>query len=55
MVGKNHQGVFLTLDQRKRERYLAIPVARKKADNVTEAIPFIPIRVSWSDIKSSKK
>ena len=38
MIGKSHQGVFVTLDERKTKLRLALPVASKKATEVTEAI-----------------
>jgi IS30 family transposase len=46
MIGKNHKGVFVTLDERKSKLRLAIPVASKNADCVTKAIQSLlkPIR-----------
>ncbi len=41
MVGKNHKGVLVTLDERKTKLRLAMPVASKKAHEVTEAIKFM--------------
>jgi IS30 family transposase len=38
MIGKNHKGAFVTLDERKSKLRLALPVASKKAHEVTEAI-----------------
>ncbi len=38
MMGKNHKGVFVTLDERKSKLRFAMPVANKKAQAVTEAI-----------------
>jgi len=38
MIGKNHKGVFVTLDERKSKLRLALPVASKKAHEVTDAI-----------------
>jgi len=38
MIGKNHKGAFVTLDERKSKIRLALPVASKKANEVTEAI-----------------
>lgn len=41
MIGKNHKGAFVTLDERKSKLRLAMPVASKKAFEVTEAISFL--------------
>ncbi|VAW80201.1 Mobile element protein [hydrothermal vent metagenome] len=38
MIGKNHKGVFVTLDERKSKLRLAAPVASKKAREVTDAM-----------------
>jgi len=38
MIGKNHKGAFVTLDERKSKLRLALPVASKKAHEVTNAI-----------------
>ena len=38
MIGKNHKGVFVTLDERKSKLRLALPVSCKKASEVTAAI-----------------
>lgn len=38
MIGKNHKGVLVTLDERKTKLRLALPVSRKKAHEVSEAI-----------------
>ncbi len=38
MIGKNHQGALVTLDERKTKLRLALPVTSKKANAVTEAI-----------------
>ena len=38
MIGKNHKGAFVTLDERKSKLRLALPVASKKAHEVTDAI-----------------
>ena len=38
MIGKNHKGAFVTLDERKSKLRLAIPVASKKAREVTDAM-----------------
>jgi len=38
MIGKNHKGVFVTLDERKSKLRLAAPVASKKARDVTDAM-----------------
>ena len=38
MIGKNHKGVFVTLDERKSKLRLALPVSCKKAREVTAAI-----------------
>jgi len=38
MIGKNHKGVFVTLDERKSKLRLAMPVFSKKAREVTDAI-----------------
>ena len=38
MIGKNHRGVFVTLDERKSKLRLAMPVSSKRADDVTDAI-----------------
>jgi len=38
MIGKNHKGVFVTLDERKSKLRLAQPVSNKKARDVTDAI-----------------
>jgi IS30 family transposase len=46
MIGKNHKGVFVTLDERKSKLRLAMPVSNKKAQDVTDAIVdlFKPIK-----------
>ncbi len=41
MIGKSHKGAFVTLDERKSKLRLAMPVASKKALEVTEAIDFL--------------
>lgn len=38
MIGKNHKGVFVTLDERKSKLRLALPVGSKKSKEVTDAI-----------------
>jgi len=38
MIGKGHQGVFVTLDERKSKLRLALPVSSKKARDVTDAM-----------------
>ncbi len=38
MIGKNHKGVFVTLDERKSKLRLAMPVSSKKARDVTDAM-----------------
>lgn len=38
MIGKNHKGVFVTLDERKSKLRLALPVSSKKAHEVSGAI-----------------
>lgn len=38
MIGKNHKGAFVTLDERKSKLRLALPVSSKKAHEVTDAI-----------------
>lgn len=38
MIGKNHKGVFVTLDERKSKLRLALPVSSKKARGVTDAM-----------------
>ena len=38
MIGKNHRGVFVTLDERKSKLRLAMPVSSKRAKDVTDAI-----------------
>lgn len=38
MIGKNHKGAFVTLDERKSKLRFALPVASKKAHEVTDAI-----------------
>lgn len=38
MIGKNHKGAFVTLDERKTKLRLALPVGSKKAHEVTAAI-----------------
>lgn len=38
MIGKNHKGVFVTLDERKSKLRLAMPVSNKRARNVTNAM-----------------
>jgi len=38
MIGKNHKGVFVTLDERKSKLRLAMPVESKKAREVTESM-----------------
>jgi len=38
MIGKNHKGVFVTLDERKSKLRLAAPVRSKKARDVTDAM-----------------
>lgn len=38
MIGKNHKGVFVTLDERKSKLRLAMPVSSKKAREVTDAM-----------------
>jgi len=38
MIGKNHKGVFVTLDERKSKLRLAMPVNNKKAREVTDAM-----------------
>jgi len=38
MIGKNHKGVFVTLDERKSKLRLALPVRSKKARDVTDAM-----------------
>ena len=38
MIGKGHKGVFVTLDERKSKLRLALPVSRKKARDVTDAM-----------------
>jgi len=38
MIGKNHKGAFVTLDERKSKLRLALPVASKRAHEVTDAI-----------------
>ena len=38
MIGKNHKGVFVTLDERKSKLRLAMPVGNKKARDVTDAM-----------------
>ena len=38
MIGKGHQGAFVTLDERKTKLRLAWPVTSKKATEVSEAI-----------------
>ncbi len=38
MIGKNHKGVFVTLDERKSKLRLALPVSSKKARDVTDAM-----------------
>jgi IS30 family transposase len=46
MIGKNHKGVFVTLDERKSKLRLALPVSNKKARSVTDAMLslFSPIK-----------
>jgi IS30 family transposase len=46
MIGKNHKGALVTLDERKTKLRLALPVKGKKALEVTEAIRFLlkPVR-----------
>lgn len=46
MIGKDHKGVFVTLDERKSKLRLALPVSRKKASEVTAAIHslFAPLK-----------
>ena len=48
IIGKNHKGVIVTLDDRKSKLRLAAPVARKQASLVTQAIQSLlsPIQ-SW--------
>lgn len=38
IIGKNHKGAIVTLDERKSKLRLAFPLPSKKADGVTEAI-----------------
>ncbi|MBN4063720.1 IS30 family transposase [Cardiobacterium sp. AH-315-I02] len=38
MIGKNHKGVFVTLDERKSKLRLAMPVSSKRARDVTDAM-----------------
>ena len=38
MIGKNHKGVFVTVDERKSKLRLAMPVSCKKARDVTDAM-----------------
>jgi len=38
MIGKGHKGVLVTLDERKSKLRLALPAARKTADQVTSSI-----------------
>ncbi len=38
MIGKNHKGVFVTLDERKSKLRLAMPVSNKRARDVTDAM-----------------
>ena len=38
MIGKNHKGVFVTLDERKSKLRLAMPVSGKRARDVTDAM-----------------
>ena len=38
MIGKNHKGVFVTLDERKSKLRLAMPVRSKRAQVVTDAM-----------------
>ncbi len=38
MIGKNHKGVFVTLDERKSKLRLAMPVDSKRARDVTDAM-----------------
>ena len=38
MIGKNHKGAFVTLDERKTKLRLALPVSSKKALEVTDVI-----------------
>jgi IS30 family transposase len=38
MIGKNHKGVFVTLDERKSKLRLSMPVNNKKAREVTDAM-----------------
>jgi len=46
MIGKNHKGVFVTLDERKSKLRLALPVSTKKARDVTDAMIhlFTPVK-----------
>ena len=46
MIGKNHKGALVTLDERKSKLRLALPVNSKKAHVVTDAIDLLltPIR-----------
>ena len=41
MIGKNHKGVLVTLDERKTKLRLAFPLQNKKMDAVTTAINFL--------------
>ena len=41
MIGKNHKGALVTLDERKTKLRLALPVGGKGAHEVTEAIKFL--------------
>lgn len=41
MIGKNHKGALVTLDERKTKLRLALPVSSKKMHEVTEAINFL--------------
>ncbi len=38
MIGKNHKGVFVTLDERKSKLRMAAPVNSKRARDVTDAM-----------------
>ena len=41
MIGKNHKGALVTLDERKSKLRLALPVSSKKAQEVSSAITFL--------------
>ncbi len=41
IIGKNHKGAIVTLDERKSKIRMAMPVSSKKARGVTDAILYL--------------